>query len=179
MKRRTVLRVGAATALVLGLAGAGVAWHRPALTSDGRLTSSGRQLFTSIAAAVLDGLLPDAPSARRAALDAYLQRLEATIAGFPPAVRAEIVELAALLAHPAGRFALAGLSVDWADAEIADVQAMLQSLRESRLGLRQQIYHALRDLTNGAYFADSATWAAIGYPGPADVRGAAPEAERT
>jgi hypothetical protein len=33
------------------------------------------------------------------------------------------------------------------------------------MALRQQVFHALRDLTNAAYFADASTWAAIGYPG--------------
>lgn len=172
------MRVGAATALLMGLAGAGIALHRQALTQDGRLTDSGRKLFASVAAAVLDGLLPSDPLARRAALDAHLQRLEATIGGFPPAIRAEIVELATLLAHPAGRLGLAGLSDDWAAAKTADVQAMLQSLRVSRLALRQQVYHALRDLTNGAYFADPTTWAAIGYPGPNQIDSAPTEAVR-
>jgi hypothetical protein len=46
------------------------------------------------------------------------------------------------------------------------VQSALQAMRSSRLELRQQAYHALRDLTNAAYFADAATWAALGYPGP-------------
>jgi hypothetical protein len=42
---------------------------------------------------------------------------------------------------------------------------MLQGLRTSSLSLRQQVYHALRDLTNAAWFADAAAWSAIGYPG--------------
>ena len=172
------MRVGAATALLVGLAGAGIALHRQALTREGRLTRSGRELFTSIAAAVLDGLLPSEPLDRAAAIDAHLHRLEATIAGFPPAIRAEIVELATLLAHPAGRIGLAGLLADWAVATTTDVQTMLQSLRESRLALRQQIYHALRDLTNGAYFVDPTTWAAIGYPGPSHIGSAVPEGLR-
>ena len=28
----------------------------------------------------------------------------------------------------------------------------------------------LRDITNGAYFADRSTWAAIGYPGPRELQ---------
>lgn len=166
MNRRTLLRVGVATAALLAVAGAGVALHRQAVSAEGRLTATGRQLFSAIASAVLEGMLPADAVARQAALDGHLQRLEGTIAGFPPAIRAEIVELATLLAHPVGRIGLAGLSTDWASARSADVQATLQSLRTSRLALRQQVYHALRDLTNGAYFADPSSWASIGYPGP-------------
>jgi len=178
MKRRTILQVGAATTLLLGLASAGMAWHQQAMTSEGRLTDRGRELFASVAAAVLQGLLPSEPTARQTALDGHLQRLEATIAGFPPAIRAEIVELAALLAHPAGRLGLAGLSKDWADAATTDIQAMLQSLRESRLALRQQVYHALRDLTNAAYLADRSTWELVDYPGPVPVGVGTSEAAR-
>jgi hypothetical protein len=39
-------------------------------------------------------------------------------------------------------------------------------MRRSSLILRRQAYHALRDLTQGAYFADASTWATLGYPGP-------------
>ena len=39
-------------------------------------------------------------------------------------------------------------------------------MRLSSVTLRQQAYHALHDIVNGAYFADPATWTALGYPGP-------------
>ena len=51
----------------------------------------------------------------------------------------------------------------------AQVQVMLQRLRVSGLPLRQQTFHALRDVTNAAYFADAATWSVMGYPGPRSV----------
>ena len=93
----------------------------------------------------------------------------ATLAGLPPALQAEIGELATLLASAPGRLALTGLATDWPQASTADVQAMLQRLRTSSLAVRQQVYHALRNLTNGAWFADASTWTAIGYPGPRSV----------
>jgi hypothetical protein len=118
---------------------------------------------------VLDGLLPAGAAARRAALEAHLDRIEATVAGLPPAMQAEVGQLSALLLHPAGRTALGGLAHDWAQSDTGAVQAALQGLRESRLALKQQVFHALRGLTNGAWFADPAAWAAIGYPGPREV----------
>jgi hypothetical protein len=42
-------------------------------------------------------------------------------------------------------------------------------MRTSTLVLRQQAYHALRDLTNAAFYADAAAWAPMGYPGPREV----------
>ncbi len=50
--------------------------------------------------------------------------------------------------------------------EPAAVTEALQSMRQSSLALRQQAFHALRDITNAAYFAHASTWSAIGYPGP-------------
>ena len=51
-------------------------------------------------------------------------------------------------------------------ALLPQATAALQGMRESSLALRQQAFHALRDISNGSYFADSSTWRAIGYPGP-------------
>jgi hypothetical protein len=42
-------------------------------------------------------------------------------------------------------------------------------MRLSSLALKQQGYHALRDLTNAAYFSDPTAWQRMGYPGPSDI----------
>ena len=68
-----------------------------------------------------------------------------------------------------GRAALAGLHEPWPEAGVDAIQQSLQGLRLSRLALKQQTYHALRDLTNAAYFSDPSAWAHLGYPGPQDI----------
>jgi hypothetical protein len=140
--------------------------------AERRLTPAGRDLFAAIARVVLEGILPD-PAAgsevHESALQAHLDRVETSIRGMPAAVQAEIGQLLALLLHPAGRYALTGLTSDWKRASTPELRISLQGLRESRLELRQQTYHALRDLTNAAYFADPSTWAFLGYPGPRPV----------
>ena len=168
MQRRQLLQVGAATALVLGAAGAGVALLQPGVR-DGRFTPPARAVFAAVATTVLEGLLPAPGVARAAALQAHLDRLDATLAGLPPALQAEVTELATLLATAPTRIALTGLLPAWHEASPAQLQATLQALRTSSLSLRQQVYHALRDLTNAAWFADAAAWSAIGYPGPRAV----------
>jgi hypothetical protein len=35
--------------------------------------------------------------------------------------------------------------------------------------MRQQVYHALRSLTVGPWFADRSAWGPLGYPGPREV----------
>jgi hypothetical protein len=168
MQRRTLIKVGAIGGAVLALGGGALALLRPGW-AEGRLTPAGRELFGAVARSVLDGLLPEPAGERAAVLEAHLDRLQATIAGLPAPVQAELAELSALLLHPVGRLAFTGMGSDWAKADPAELRAALQGLRDSRLALKQQAYHALRDLTNGAYFADPATWGAIGYPGPMKI----------
>jgi hypothetical protein len=168
MQRRRLLQLGLGAAAVVALAGGGIALMRPGWI-DGRLTAHGRELFSAVATAVLDGSLPAAGPARDAALQAHLQRLDGTIAAFPSFTQSEIAQLIALLASTPGRVVLAGLHTPWADASVAEIQAALQGMRISSLALRQQAYHALRDLTNAAFFSDPSTWALLGYPGPTDL----------
>lgn len=165
MQRRRLLQIGIASAAVLALAGAGAALWRPGWTGR-RLSDAGRAVFRAVARAVLDGSLPAGRAAQDAALDAHLLRMDATVSAFPPATQAEISQLLALLHAAPGRLALAGLTSAWDDAAVTEIQSALQGMRVSPIALRQQAYHALRDLTNAAWYADPATWPALGYPGP-------------
>ncbi len=169
MQRRTLLRLGLGSAVVLALAGGGLALVEPGLTRDGHLGVGAREVMRHVARAVLDGALPEEPLAQRLALDAQLERLDAAIAQFPPATRAELSQLLALLAAPPGRWSLAGLRPAWEAATVGEIAAALQSMRLSGLALRQQAYHALRDLTNAAWFAERGHWSALGYDGPVAV----------
>jgi hypothetical protein len=103
------------------------------------------------------------------ALAAHLDRMETTLSALPQWTQLELADLLAVLALAPGRIALSGLVSDWSSASVTEIQAALQTMRTSRIGLRQQAYHALRDLTHAAYFADSATWAKLGYPGPTKI----------
>jgi hypothetical protein len=165
MQRRSLIKVGFASASVLVVAGGGFALLAPPFV-QGRLSPGAREMFAAVAESVLQGLLPTANEARRIALQEHLARLELTIAGFPPALQAEVAQLVSLLVHAPGRIALTGLTSPWNTASPAEVHAALQGLRVSSLALRQQAFHALRDLSNAAYFSDSAAWAVLAYPGP-------------
>ena len=165
MKRRTLLTVGIAAGTLLALAGGALALIKPGRRA-GVLTDSGRAMFAAVAQAVLASTLPADPDDRAKALEGHLVRVQGTIAGLPPAMQAELDELVTIVGSAPGRLALAGLRSDWAGASVAEVTAALQSMRESSLVVRQQAFHALRDITNGSYFADASTWQAVGYPGP-------------
>jgi hypothetical protein len=165
MKRRRLLKIGAVSAAALAGAGALLMNVEPGLR-EGKLTDAGRAVFRAVARAVLDGALPAGEEAAQRALDAHLGRLDGVIAGFAPPVQDEITQLVTLLASAAGRIGLTGLRPAWPEASVEEISAALTSLRYSSLELRQQTYHALRDLTNAAYFADESTWPLLGYPGP-------------
>ena len=169
MQRRTLLRLGVAGGALLALAGGGAALLYEPGWRNGRLTSTGRGVLGPVARAVLEGSLPDSPAAMQAALAGHLDRMDATLRAMSPAIQGDVDDLLALLALAPGRVALAGLTTDWPRAEVAQIQAALQAMRTSRISLRRQAYHALRDLTHAAYFADSATWVQLGYPGPVQL----------
>ena len=168
MQRRTLLTLGAGAGLAVALAGWGAHAWRPGWV-DGRLSADARALWAALATAVLEGVLPTDPGVQRVALDHHLGRLEVAISGLAPATRGELSELMAILCMAPGRLALTGLSAPWARASVAEIQAALQAMRVSDSDTRQQVYHALRDLTNAAWFADAGTWVAMGYPGPVAI----------
>lgn len=168
MQRRTIFRLGVGSAFVLAAAGGGISLFRPGI-SIGRLTPAGRSVFSAVARAVLDGSLPADSMARTAVMNAHLERVSDAVAAFPESTRAEISQLLALLAAAPGRMALAGLNEDWDRASVADIQRALQSMRTSALDLRQQAYHALRDLTNAAFYSNPDAWPLLGYPGPNSI----------
>lgn len=164
MQRRTLLRLGIAGAGALGLAGsAGWLW-RPAWDA-GQLTKEGRQLFHAVADAVLDGLLPEAADQRLLSLNQWEMDFVATVGNLPEGMQREVHQLSALLLSPPGRRWLADLPADWPSATRQQVTDALQSMRSARSALRQQSYHAMRDLCNAAYFANPQRWAMIGYGG--------------
>jgi hypothetical protein len=165
MQRRTLIKVGAAAGALLAVAGGAVALWRPARV-DGRLTAPAAAMLTALARTVLGGLLPAEPAGEAAALAALAARFEATVAGLSPSQQAEVDELLTISISVPGRVALFGLSASWAEASPGQVADSLQGMRLSSLALRQQAFHAMRDLINAAWFADPSTWAAIGYPGP-------------
>lgn len=168
MKRRGFLKLGVGAAIVIGVAGAGVALIKPGLV-DGKLSPGARDVMRAAAQAVLADLLPAAGASRDAALALHLDRLDVFIAGLPAPTRKELSDALGLLATAAGRYALVGLSTSWSEASAQDVQQALDAMRLSTSNTRQQIYHALRDLNAVAFFNAPDNWQSVGYPGPVQI----------
>jgi hypothetical protein len=170
MQRRRLLKIGLASSAVLAASATGLALlQQRAPLVDGILTPSGEALFRALARGILDGSLPPVPEARATMLDGHVARVAATIRGFAPHAQAELAQLLQLLDSPPGRRWFAGLATPWAEASVTELQAALETLRRSDWDLRQQAYHALRDLTNASFYAEPGTWAPLGYPGPQPI----------
>lgn len=164
MQRRSLLKLGVASAAVLAVAGGTLAMLQPGLR-DGRLTPAGRAVFAAVSGAILEGSLPSG-DARQVAMGSLLERIDGLVAGLPAHAQGELSQLLALLYSAAGRRGLAGLDEDWPSATVHQIQQALQGMRFSRLQLRRQAYQALHDIAGGAYFSEPATWSMLGYPGP-------------
>ena len=165
MQRRTLLRLGVASAAVLAIVGGAAALMQAGL-NEGKLSVTGRDVFRAVGRSVLDASLPAEGPRRQAALDGLLVRVDQLTLALPPHAQSELSQLLSLLAGSAGRRLLAGLGEPWPTATAVDIQQALQSMRMSGLALRQQAYAALHDITAAAYFSDESTWPQLGYPGP-------------
>ena len=154
--RRQFLQTGLAGSLLLGVAGC----------SSPSAGGTRTKIISAIAAAILADALPTAADALEKSLAATVLGVEQAIAGLAPATQGEIGQLFDLLAFPPTRILVAGVWPAWDVALPEEISAFLQSWRSSRFDLLRSGYAGLHDLVLGAWYASSASWAAIGYPGP-------------
>jgi hypothetical protein len=169
MQRRTLLKLGMGSAVVLGIAGGAIALLQPGL-QQGALTPRSRLILSRIADAIIADAWPDgAVLPRASAMDALLLRINTQIAGTPDQVQAELSQLLTIMDTIAGRRALVGISSTWGAVGTAELTAALQSMRLSRISLRQQAYQGLHDLVYASYFSGKESWTVLGYPGPVDL----------
>ncbi|MEN9544869.1 MAG: hypothetical protein RLZZ598_1702 [Pseudomonadota bacterium] len=167
--RRRLLKLGAGTAAAVTLAGLAGAWLWSPGWRNGHLNADGRAIFGATALAVLEGLLPTEPVALKVALDAHLGRVEATLAALPRQTQAELTQLLGLLQLAPVRRWLTGLELPWQKADLPAAHAAIKYLHLADDALRQQVFHALRDLSVASYMATPLTWGQMGYPGPTDL----------
>jgi hypothetical protein len=165
-KRRSFLKAGALGALVLA-AGGGIyrAVHTPR-PQRFVLDGEARAALGAIVPAMLAGALPTEPAARKAALTQTIEGVHTAISNLPLSVQKEVQDLFGLLALAPARRLLTGVSSGWEQADPQEVSAFLQDWRLHRFALLRTAYGALHDLSLGAWYAQAASWAAIGYPGP-------------
>lgn len=159
MQRRSFLKAGLLGGLALAAGGAVYRQLRPAVPQRFALDQQGRSMLAALVPAIT-GLAPARPD-----LDAGVERVARAVAALPLRMQKEVSDLFGLLAMAPTRRLLAGVP-PWQEATPAQVAAFLQGWRTHRSAMLQTAYHGLHDLVLGAWYAEPASWAAIGYPGP-------------
>ncbi len=164
--RRSFLKAGALGALVLA-AGGGIyrAVHTPRLERF-VLDGEARAALRAIVPAMLGGALPaPRPSAGRpSAPRSRASRRRSRTCRWR--CRRKCRTCSACSPWRRRGASLTGVSGGWENADPQQVGAFLQDWRLHRFALLRTAYGALHDLTLGAWYAEPASWNAIGYPGP-------------
>ncbi|SEN99566.1 hypothetical protein SAMN05428959_10484 [Duganella sp. CF517] len=165
--RRAFFKVGLAGAAALAAGGAVYRLARaPTPGHRFALDGAAATLLTALIPSMLGPVLPSAPGARAAAIAHTVDHVGAAIAGLAPAAQTQLHDLFGMLSLAPVRRLLAGVAGGWPQASPDAVDAFLHSWRHHRLRTLQTAYLALHDLITGAWYAQPANWAAIGYPGP-------------
>jgi len=166
LSRRAFIFAGVAGATML----AASRWLTPSAAprkdSLRALDADGEAIVAALVPVMLAGALPAAPDARRAAIVDTVDGVDRAILGLPPLARDELGQLFVLLALAPTRWALAHTTSSWNDASASDIEAFLQRLRDSRIGLLRAAYDALHQLIFASWYGNPRAWAAIGYGGP-------------
>jgi hypothetical protein len=166
--RRTLLKAGIAGGVVLVLARWMVTTYSPRESPEGTgsaLDSSARTIIAAIVPVLLEGALSDADTSMEARAE-VVAGVDRAVAGLPPSSRKELEQLFALLSFAPTRCLLAGVWSSWPDATRESVAAFLASWRDSRFTLLRSGYGALHQLILAAWYGNTRSWPAIGYPGP-------------
>jgi hypothetical protein len=165
--RRTLLKAGIAGGVVLVLArwmATSYSRRESAEETGSALDSSARTIIAAIVPVLLEGALSEVESVEaRAEVVAGVDR---AVAALPPGSRKELAQLFALLSFAPTRCLLAGVWSSWPDASRESVAAFLVSWRNSRFTLLRSGYGALHQLVLAAWYGNTRSWPAIGYPGP-------------
>lgn len=171
--RRELLRGGAISILLLGLAGAGIAMQRSklrALPKDGLrvLTPEQYAVLCAIADRICPQAAPGVPGANAIEVGVLVDRmleyahddlkqglalaLTMVESGLPGALFFERIAPFTTLAP-------------------AQQDAVLLAFRDSKIALRRTIFRSFSGLLGSVYYGDPRTWPSVGYPGPPDPKG--------
>lgn len=164
--RRKFIFVGVIGALAAGAAVVLPRIGKPGVAPQGgALVLAHGDMLRGVAVAVLGPALSADEASRDAELSRVINAAGALIDNLPPSTRSEVGDLFGLLALKPARMLL-GFSGDWDVSNASAVARTLLALRDSSIGLKQQVYFALHDMVLGSFYAEPKTWLATGYPGP-------------
>lgn len=130
------------------------------------LTRDDIQIFEALLPAIVGPGLPESPPARRQAIAATIERIDAGIYKFGPANQKELRQLFDLLNFGLTRVTIARVWSSWPRVTTDEANAFLERWRTSSIGLFNNGYIALTKITNVAFYGYKANWHLSGYPGP-------------
>ena len=163
--RRRFIQAGIAGAALLALA-RWVDSPSEAASPHRFLDARGVKSVGALAQVVLAGALPADEAARRTAINEVVSAFDRAVSGLAPPVQQEIAELFSFLHTPPLRVAFAGLWSPLEESTPEQIRAFLLRWRDSSFNLQRASYRALTQLIQAAWYGNSASWGAIGYPGP-------------
>jgi hypothetical protein len=168
--RRQFIKVGIVGGLVL--VGARLLDRPQAIASSNLRTLDSRNApaLAALVPVILAGALPTDAAARRRAVEEVVEAFDRAVSGLSASVQEEVGDLFALLRFAPLRLAFTGLWSPLEESTPEEVAAFLTRWRHSRFDLQRAGYQALTQLIQAAWYGNSASWAAIGYPGAPAIR---------
>ena len=167
--RRQFLKVGIVGGLVL----AGARWlDRPQALAAPRHVFLDERAASAVAAlvpVVLDGSLPGEAAARKRAVEEVVDAFDRAVSGLSAAVQKEVDELFTLLRFAPARLMFTGLWSPLEESTPEEIAAFLTRWRHSRFDIQRAGYQAMTQLLQAAWYGNSASWPAIGYPGAPQI----------
>lgn len=166
--RRTLLKIGAATATGVVAAG-GFLLLRPTILRTPRtaLRVLSEKEF-SVLAAVADRICPANPPFPSAWSMQVPEKIDALLATGHPATASEVKQALQLLESAAAGMVMGGRTTTFTGSSAAEQDAILAEWRSSSLQVRRIAYKALNGLVSATYWAtpDRDFMGLVGYPGP-------------
>lgn len=125
-------------------------------------------LFRALLPVILAGALPTG-AAQAKALDETLHSLDELLYYSSEAGHQQLGQLFDLLTFAPTRYLTTGLGHSWAEASAADVDAALQHLKNSGVGLLRSAYIGLLQMSEMAWYLQPQSWVSIGYAHPVKI----------
>ncbi len=167
MDRRRFLKVSAAGAATLAVAGALGAWSTPARPTHAPpdLKALGPRTWAIVMALGPVFIGPDLTDPARLA-----GRVDDYLATVHPRASTEVQQGMELLENRLTNLWLVGVAKPFSHQDPAQQARTLDAWRTSEVALCATIYTALRKLIDGTFWGDPENYALTGYPGPYHLR---------
>lgn len=168
LSRRRFLKLGVVSGLALG----GVAWWSqqgrqdyyafPQTFAPQVLTEEGAAVIAAMAPVILDFSLAQ----RQVYLGEVVNTVDRLAGRWPQEMQDELRQVCRILAWRPTRHWGLGMKLPWQEASEAEIAAVLENWRLSKLKWKRALYQALRGLIVSAWYDQDAAWAMMAYPGP-------------